>query len=119
MEGKKRITVRMLEAYFNALPILIGYMHKRAMIDPSAKRALKQFSKNIQKERPFVLDPSEAVFGFASMLSNLDPSLKFGRTENTTIIATLADEFCKINELSPPAPGYTKRLKMPKVGKNP
>ena len=117
MNDQKRITVRMLEAYFNAMPLLINYIERKAKVDPSATRTLKQFSKAVQNERPFVLDQSEAVFGFAAMLSSLDPPIEFGKSNDKTIIATLASEFCNANELSAPSPGYPNRLRMPKVGK--
>jgi hypothetical protein len=117
MQDQKKITVRMLEAYFNSMPTLVEYMQRKAKVDPSANRALKNFSKEIQQERPFILDQSEAVFGFAAMLSQLDPPLKFGAKENAAVIAELASAFCQVNELTPPSPGYHNRLRVPKVGK--
>ncbi len=112
---QKRITVRMLEARMNALPILLDYIKRKAKYDPSASRTLALWDKEKENERALVLDQSEAVFGFAALLTTLDKEIKVGATHDASQIATLADMFCKVNELAPPAPGYHHRLRMPKV----
>ena len=114
-KGVKRITVSMLEAHFNAEHTLLDYVKKEARNGCSrAKEALKDFALICEDETPR-LDPVEAVFGFAAMLSNLDPMQRFGVGEDKTKIAILAGDFANANTLGVPAPGYGSKLKFPKV----
>ena len=111
-EQQKKVTVRMLEAYFNAMPLLRNYVERLAKTDPTANRALKAFQKAIKKERN-TLDPAEAVFAFAAMLGKLDPSRKFGEDVHPQEIALLAGQFCTVNELGQPSIGYGNRVNHP------
>jgi len=114
-EGAKRITVAMLEAHFNAESILINYIEKEARNGCSgAKAALREFVL-VCADEPTRLDPVEAVFGFAMMISNLEPMQRFGVGEDKQKIALLAADFANANTLGVPAPGYGSRLKFPKV----
>jgi hypothetical protein len=105
----------MLEAHFHAEPILLDYVKKEARNGCSkAKNALTEFAKACSEEDQR-LDPVEAVFGFAMMISELDPMQRFGVGEDKQKIALLAADFANANTLGVPAPGYGSRLKFPKV----
>ena len=114
----RKITIALLEAHFNATKILLDYIIRKKKTDPSATRPLALWNKKRNNERPMVLDQSEAVFGFAALLTTLEKEMKVGEMHDATEIATLAQEFCMANKFSTPAPGYHNRLRMPKVNKN-
>lgn len=112
----KRITVRMLEAHFNALPELLRYVIEQAKTDLAARMALHNFEVEAKKERP-CLDPVEAVYGFAANIVKIgsedcddDELLK-----DAEVIANLVGPFCEINELGKPEDGWVQRLKMVKI----
>ena len=107
----KKITVRMLEAHFNALPELLRYVIKKGETDLDARMALHNFEVECKKERQ-CLDPAEAVFGFAANLIQLsegDPEII---EKEKQILSNIAFEFCKANDLGEPEEGWIERLKM-------
>lgn len=107
----KKITVRMLEANFNALPELLRYVIDKAQTDLEARIVLNNFRVASKKERS-CLDPAEAVFGFGAMITQLKPSIKVGSDSDASTIAELLQKFCEANDLGMPSENWTKRLKM-------
>ena len=104
----KEITVRMLEANFNALPNLLRYVIARSDRDLDARIALNNFLAQAKKEGK-ALDPGEAVYGFAANI------IKLGDGDDTSmekqIVAAFVSDFCKLNNIAPPKKGWTDRLK--------
>jgi len=112
----KQITVRMLEAHFNALPELLRYVIEQAKTDLAARMALNNFQVMCLRERP-CLDPGEAVYGFAAMLTSLKPPITVGSSNDTTLVADLAAKFIEANKLGFPGKDWVKRLNMPDPNK--
>ena len=106
----KKITVRMLLAHFNALPNLLRYVSDKATNDLEARIALHNFIAQAKNERK-VMDPCEAVYGFAANLLKLGEGADDYETEKE-VLAKLVEDFCRVNELGSPDPNWTERLKM-------
>lgn len=56
------------------------------------------------------LSPSEAVYGVMTWLSAADPGFMVGSHHDATILARIANEFCKINGLREPGDSFPDNL---------
>ncbi len=61
-----------------------------------------------------MLNPSEAVYGFASWLTTRRKKITISSQNDASIIAKLVDDFCKINKLKNPRDNWTDDLLHPK-----
>lgn len=108
----RKITVRMLEATFNALPHLLRYVVSRKDKDLEARIALNNFAIDAKKERE-TLDPCDAIFGFAA---NIIRASEFQGTDEMEqqkiLVSDLAMQFCKVHGLGTPEGNWTERLKI-------
>jgi len=59
------------------------------------------------------LTGSEAVFGFAAYLTSLVHGVELGAKHDASVVAELADRFCKVNNLSEPRDNWHHRLIQP------
>jgi hypothetical protein len=107
---QRKITVRMLEAHFNALPNLLRYVIKKANTDVEARLALNNFTVQARQERPS-LDPGEAVFGFVANILKLNEDDSEEMQNEKNILADMVTKFCEANNLSMPEEGWLERLK--------
>ena len=110
-EMHKRVTVRMLEAHFAGIQILLDYMN--ALDNKASRAVMKKFKKEVSFEGQS-LDQSEAIFGFlAYVLKNEHVLNQVSADKRKADLAEMAMKFTKINGLAPPAPGYVNRLHFP------
>jgi len=111
-ESKRKITLAMLEAYFNALPELLKYIDKKIIEnnDMDAKTALSNFQLECGKENPR-LEPSEIVFGFMTCIIKNFPEIE--NIIEIKDLAILSAKFCDANRLGTPGHGFASKMNIP------
>jgi hypothetical protein len=62
------------------------------------------------------LSGSEAVYGLLGWLTSRSESVTFSDKDDASPAANLADQFCKVNNLTEPREGWGKKLKHPHGG---
>ena len=60
------------------------------------------------------LSGSEALFGFTAWLTRRKSEVTFSAKHDAGEVASLVNEFCKVNELAEPRENWTDRLTHPK-----
>jgi len=116
----QKITVRLLEAHFSSVQILLDYLN--ALDNPTARRVKKKYWKSVKEleESSTSLDPCEAVYGYAGYLLRHPKDVKTDNAEAAKRnLAFMAERFNRLNNLGTPSVDYVKRLKMPAEGAHP
>lgn len=113
-EGKPvKVTVRMLEAHFSGMQILLDYMN--SLDNKTSRAVMKRFKEEVSVEGQ-CLDQSEAVFGFlAYVLQNNGVLNQVDEDKRKSDLASMAMKFIRLNGLAPPSPDYVSRLHIPEA----